>query len=377
MRLAVHNPRFFTDPASNYNGYNLAFVRLFRPLIFLNGLTRGRLLRIQGQMRACGLDPTTFEFILTERALNRRADVLINFNGFPCVRGNAPVRGFRGLKIYHAFEYVFNASMSHRLFRDGGADVLMGYANHGRHCPFFQQHYPTYVDRVIPVPFGFGARFASTTPFARRLPRVVALGAVNPVDDPLAGQFGDLSEYVAFYRHATWTHQWRHLLRTHHTALDSVMDCLLPVPPATKSFQYDAVETLNRYQLFANDEGLMNFPPARTYEGMAAGAVLVCSDHPVYDDLGLVDGVHCLRHPRHDIDGFRDRVAAALADPQALARIAATGTAMVRERYSHEAVARQLYTDIATLYAGRSSVTQARTTSAGTPLTGTTATEAA
>jgi hypothetical protein len=353
MRIAVHNPRFFSDPATNYNGYNLAFVRLFKPLIFLSGRTRGRLFRIRRQMQACGLDPRDYTFLLTESSLRQQADVLINFNGFPCARGNGPIRRFDGLKLWHAFEYVFDADQSYQLLRQGGVDALMGYADHGRYCPFFRQHYPAFADRVIPVPFGFGERFANTTPFAERLPKVVALGAVNPVDDPLADRFGDLSAYKAFYRDQVWTHHWRHLLRDHRDSLADVMDCLLPIPPETKSFSYDAVAMLNRYQLFANDEGLMNFPPARTYEGVAAGAVLVCSDHPVYSDLGFVDGINCLRHARHDVEGFRARIGTALANPAELARIAAAGTALVRSRYSHDAVAQQLYADIAALYQGR------------------------
>jgi hypothetical protein len=353
MRIAVHNPRFFTDPVGNYNGYNLAFVRQYKPLIFLSGLTRGRLFRIRRQMQACGLNPDDYTFLLTESALRRHSDVLINFNGLPYVRGNGPVRRFPGLKIWHAFEYVFNANESYALLKAGGVDAVMGYADHGRYCPFFQAHYPEYVGRVIPVPFGFGERFVNTTPFSDRLAKVVALGAVNPVKDPLAHRFGDLSAYEAFYHNQIWTHAWRHLLREHKESLPDLMDCFLPTPPATKSFNYDAVAMLNRYQLFANDEGLMNFPPARTYEGVAAGAVLVCSDHPVYSDLGFVDGVNCLRHPRHDIYGFRARVTAALADPAQLGRIAATGTAMVRSRFSHAAVAEKLHADIAALYHGR------------------------
>lgn len=353
MRIAVHNPRFLTDPAGNYNGYNLAFVRLFKPLIFLSGLTRGRLFRVRRQMQACGLDPDAYTFLLTESALRRQADVLLNFNGFPCARGNGPVRRFPGLKIWHVFEYVFDAEQSHATLREGGVDAVMGYADHGRYCPFFQKHYPTYSDRVIPVPFGFGARFVNTTPFSERLPRAVALGAVNPVNDPLASRFGDLSAYTAFYHDQVWTHHWRHLLRENRETLADVMDCLLPVLPETKSFNYDAVAMLNRYQLFANDEGLMNFPPARTYEGVAAGAVLVCSDHPVYTDLGFVDGVNCITHPRHDVDAFRARIQSARAHPPELASIAAAGTTLVRTRYTHDAVARQLHADITALYQGR------------------------
>ena len=65
--------------------------------------------------------------------------------------------------------------------------------------------------------------------------------------------------------------------------------------------------------------------------------------------------MNCLKHPRHDVDAFRARIQSALASPAELGRIAAAGTALVRTRYHHDAVARQLHADIAALYQGRTS----------------------
>lgn len=268
------------------------------------------------------------------------------------MRGNAPVKNFQGLKIYHAFEYVFDAEQAAALFVNAGVDFLLGYADHGRYCPFFQKIYAPFVDKVIPVAFGFSERFQATTPFAERVQKVVALGAVNPVNDPLAARFGDLSTYIQFYQDVKWTHQWRRLLFEQQEALHDIMDSYLPAYPQTKNMQYDAVAMLNRYALFANDEGLMNFPPARTFEGMACGAILVCSDHPIYAELGLRHGENCLMHPRHDVGAFRNTVSHALSDAGKVLELQQRSLAFAHAHFTHEKIAEKLYGDITQRYQG-------------------------
>lgn len=55
---------------------------------------------------------------------------------------------------------------------------------------------------------------------------------------------------------------------------------------------YDAVERMNEYKMFINDEGENNFPQARTYEGIACGCVMVAADSPIYYDWGFVPEVN-------------------------------------------------------------------------------------
>jgi hypothetical protein len=357
MRLAVQNPCFlFEDQDRNFLGFNFAFLLLYQPVIFSPkpGFARRAKWYLQwklGLLRA-GLIPAAFRVVFDATELNRHADVLVCFNGRPDLPYNAPPREFRGLKVWHVLDYVFRATESARALEAGGVDAVLGYADHGRYCPFFQRYYSRYVGRCIPVPFGFGARFANRTPFRDRIPKAVALGSVNPVDDPAVACRDDLADYVRFHAGVRWTHQWRRMLVDHEADLADVMDSYLPHFPKTKDPSYDAPGLLNRYMLFANDEGLMAFPPARTYEGVAAGAVLVCSDHPCYADLGFRDGVNCVVHRRHDLTSFRERLEYYLGRLDELVAIAAAGTALVRGRWTHEGVARHVHAALQTLYAG-------------------------
>src|SRR5262249_53539529 len=146
-----------------------------------------------------------------------------------------------------------------------------------------------------------------------------------------------LADYREFYRDRFWTHQWRHTLREHETELADIMHSVLPRYPATNA-SYDAVDLCRKYAMFANDEGLMAFPPARTYEATAAGALMVSGDHACFRDLGFKDGETCIMHRQGDLAEFRGKVAHYIANPAQLAAVARAGRDMVRARYSHEQI---------------------------------------
>jgi len=105
--------------------------------------------------------------------------------------------------------------------------------------------------------------------------------------------------------------------------------------------------------MFVSCESILYFPSAKTFEGPATGTVMVCSDHACNRVLGFVGGDNCIMHRECDVDHFRDQVAFYIAHPEKLEAIHETGTRFVRSEYSHEAVARKLYDDIAAVYAGR------------------------
>ncbi len=355
MRIAIRHPFFIAnDQTTNFNGYDFEFVRLFKPIIYITGwrrqLTRG--IRFRKEMAAAGLEADQYEFAFTEAELNRKADVTVCFNGFPYRPHNEPPAKFNGLKIWHVMDYVWQAAESNRILEQGGVNYVMGYADHGKYCPFFQKFYPRYVGKTIPVPFGYGKRFENKTPLAQRRQKVIAVGSVRPVNDPSAPDPDTLEDYIAFYKGVEWTHQWRRTLALEANTLRDIMDSQLPLFPETENPKYNAVEVLNEYALFANDEGLMAFPPARTYEGTAAGSVLIGAEHGSYTDLGFVDGVNCILHRKDDLNDFREKAGYYVKNPDRLQAIQQASVAMIRSRYSHAQVARNTYAAIEKIYQG-------------------------
>ena len=354
MKIAIHSPYFlFADPEINYNGYDLAFFEQYKPAIYFPGWRRVNLLRAYKAIKQLGINPAEIEFLFTERELNKKADTLIGFCGRPDLTGLKPPKKFRGMKVFHVMDYVFCAKKANQALEDARVDYLMGYTEHDKYCPFFQTYYPKFTNKVLAVPFGFGKRFTSRTPFLEREKKCIAAGSVNPVDDPEVKQREELNEYRHFYKQEQWTHRWRKKLSDHENELNVIMDSVLPKFPQTKNLSYNAPQLFDKYQLFANDEGLMVFPPARTYEGVAAGSVLVAAEHPIYRALGFEDGVNCILHKPLDIEDFKNKILHYLKDERSLETIAEKGKLLVRTRYSHEAIAQKLHKTLLEKYIGR------------------------
>lgn len=343
MIIALHNPSFiFEDQRRNFNGYNLEFLRRFVGVIYLS--KPWHYPRYVKRLQELGIEPERFRFTFTVRALNRRADALLSFNGTPYHPFHAPPAAFEGLKVYHVMDYVFRASEAYQALLRGGTDRVMGYCRHDRHSPFFQRYYPGFADKVVAVPFGFGSRFRNERPFQERINRCIALGSVNPVDDPLCPP-GLLTEYVAFYRDEVWTHRLRRALAEHQGSLADVMDSKLPAFPETKNPHYDAVQELVSHTVFVNDQGLLNFPPARTYEGIACGTVMIAPESPIYSDLGFEAGVNYIPTDGEDLGHFRRQLEHYLGDPARLLQIHER-TLELAQRYTHVRVAETLFQEI-------------------------------
>lgn len=145
-------------------------------------------------------------------------------------------------------------------------------------------------------------------------------------------------------------HKFRRMLQENEKPLAPLMDSRLPHFPQEADFKYDLVAECNAYQLFTCCESVFYFPAAKTFEGPAAGSVLVCSDHPCFTELGFIDGVNCIKHKEFDVADFTEKIGAALADQVKLAAIQKAGTALVRERYSHPAIARSLQKSVEQIY---------------------------
>lgn len=358
MRIALQSPNFFfSDPNRNFTGYETEFARAHSSVIYLPGwkwrLTRGR--GYQALLERHGIDKDRYEFAFSIDELRRKADALICFNYLPHAVENVPPRGFHGLKVWHTMDFVFNAPAANRAMEKGGVTAAMGYCDHSRHSAYFRVAYPRFSGRVIPLPFGFGARFSVEAESVPRIPKVIALGSVNPVAENSLPKVANVDAYARFYSDQRWTHRWRRCIVENLSRITDLVDSQLPVWPETKNPSYDAVDMLRNYAMFLNDEGLMAFPPARTYEGMAAGALLVGNQHSCYADFGFLDGVNCILHKPQNLEDFRRRVEEVLSHPAKLQSLADAGRDFVRSRYSHPAIADELHRRLLHLWEGRES----------------------
>jgi glycosyltransferase involved in cell wall biosynthesis len=279
--------------------------------------------------------------------LNANVDVLTCFNGFPYLPRGGPIKGFNGLKIYHLMDYTFFPAKSSEILSKAGVDFVFGYNCHDKYCPLFQENYPQYLGKVIPVPFGFADRFQELVPFQKRKNKVIALGSVNSFVDPVHTQ-DEFKEVNQFFlnRGEKFMHKFRRMLVENESRLSDIMDSKLPHFPKAKDFDYDIVEIFNQYKMFVSCESLQYFPPAKTFEGPASGSVLICSEHPCFFDYGFKDQVNCIKHKEFDVDDFRDKASFYISNPDKLLQIQKQGTQFVRENYNHKKIAQYVYSKI-------------------------------
>jgi len=299
MRLAIQEPGFDLHNRANiWLGASLELIRQFKPVIFVRGWRRyvTRAMPLRRRMKAAGFDPEAFEFAFTVAELNRKADVLVCFRENATLPRHQPPRGFRGMKIWHTMEGNGFPTAVNRTLVENGVSYVMANGRQDEYCPFYRQNYPTFVGRVISMPFGFADRFQNQKPFAKRIRKVIGFGAINLVDpsDGLLANDPDyvLYEWCRFFKNERFTQSWRRKLLEHEAELQVVLDCHFPRYPANSGFNVDSVVALNNYAMFANDESIAPFAPGRTYEGPACGAAMISSDHPCFKDLGFVDGVN-------------------------------------------------------------------------------------
>ncbi|OHA80173.1 MAG: hypothetical protein A2747_00920 [Candidatus Yonathbacteria bacterium RIFCSPHIGHO2_01_FULL_44_41] len=343
IKIAIQNPMFCD--LTNVNGWTLNFIKMYKPVIFVSNIKYIRYLPKFFYKHK--LNPFSFRVVFSQNKLNTLADALVCFNGNSYLEENWPIKGFKKLKVNHLMDYTFYPSLSHEILKANGVDYVFGYNEHDKYCNFFKEKYPSFIGRVIPVPFGFGERFKNIKLFEERKNKCLALGSVNSFDDPVHN-IDALKETNDFFlkRGEKFMHKFRRMLKENEEKLKDIMDSKLPDYPQTKNFKYDIVKTLNDYKMFVNCESLQYFPSGKTFEGPASGSVLICSDHQCFSDLGFIDGVNCIKHREFDIDDFKKKVTYYLNNPDELKKIQQEGTRMVRDNFSHKKIAQYVHEKI-------------------------------
>lgn len=345
MKIAIQNPDFiFSDQNRNFNGFNFSFFKNNVEIIYVTKPIKIALYIFR--MIQLKVNIFKYKYIFNVKNLNNEAGVLVSFNEPAYL--NTPPSDFKGLKIWHTMDYNICVIKANKVFEGANVNYLIGYNRHDLYCNYYARYYPKYINKVIALPFGSGNRFKNLISFENRNHKVIALGSVNPVNDPLS-KSGTLKEFVKFYGDQIWTHTFRQTIRENLNNLKDIVDSKLPIPPSTKNPSYNPVDELNKYTMFINDEGITNFPPARTYEGIACGCVMVASKNSIYEDLGFVDGINYIAFEKNDLEDFRKKVEYYMTHPDKLKELQKNSLQLAK-KYTHKKVAARLYQDIKKIY---------------------------
>lgn len=289
MKVVICNPHR-QDRLAGIHGYISEYLKRYRPAIQITSPKEMRLWL--GYLKSNRLPWLGWRYIFKEHQL-KQYDMWMCFAGsVDAARMPMPPTDFNGLKLYHVMDYVYDAPAAGNALQTAGIDYILAYANVQNWCPCFKAAYKNYLDRVIAWPFGYSDRFSCTQKFEKREKKCSVMGAVNLVNpEP---EDASLHLYRASYADQKWAHPLRQLVRENTAELAKHVESYLPPEGSRVRLDYNSPMELNRHQLFLNDDSVMHFPPARTYEGMACGAIMVGQSHSCYSDYGFEHGINCI-----------------------------------------------------------------------------------
>lgn len=344
MKIAIQNPRFlFEESSSRIHSYGFEFLRIFHPAIFLTNWSQ--IWSYTKRLRQLGLNPLSFKFLMSQGALNRHADVLICFNGDLADPSNCPTGHFQGLKIAHVGEFYKSPRKACQNLLDAGVDYLMGHGDHAKYSALFCQHFQPFCDKLLSVPIGFSQRFYKRRAFDSRVPRcLLPMQTPGPVCDPNDREA--CQDYYQYYSYQEVSFPWLAHLRAQFFEISHLLELHVEEDLLHGVSSINTCQRLNEYMMFAAEGGLLGYPCARVFEGVAAGAIMVAPEHGCFKDLGFEHGKNCLFHRPGDMQDFLQCITQGLRSIPDLSKMADEATHWVHASFSRDVIAKWLYESI-------------------------------
>lgn len=338
-KIIAYNPiSLLMDPV-NWHGYALEFIIKYADYIYVHNPLRAHTIR----KRLKELKPAgKARVICSLVTVNRKNNIIVGFG----VGGRPPVglKLFRGIKIFHLTDYYIDVPEKHNFLKVAKVDYVIGHCQMDLESVFFKEYYPEYIGKVINLPFGYADRFKNIVPFEDRIKKAVGLGSINRMRDALLTK-EQTKEMVSFFPNREFQHEVRKFLQDHQKEFEDCVDAIFPSPEKQKDFSYDAVEMLNRYQMFVNDAGFSNFPPARTYEGIACGCVMVAPISSIYSTLGFRNNINYIGYKENNYTDMIEKIRYYIIHQDELLKIQAKSLVLA-EKFTHKNVAEMLYQSI-------------------------------
>lgn len=340
-KIIIYEPEvLFWGVAAGFHGYSITFINQYADCIYLKkGIKHA--LRYRRQLWKMGIR-RYIPFIHHLDKSNKRESVLVGFT-IPAEDDDELLK-FRGIKYFHLMDYYLFITRNLEFLKKYSVDYVIGHTQMEKNCKLFREYYSEYHDRTISLPFGYQKRFVCSTAFEDRKNIAIGLGSINPVDDPKLS-YDVKKEFIDYFSNEEFMHPLRRYIQTHEEELVNEIESRFPSPKKQKDFSYDAVEVLNSYTMFINDAGLSNFPPARTYEGIACGCVMVAENNSIYNDLGFIPNVNYIAFEQGNYDDMKNKIDYYISHPNQLAEMQKKSIELSR-RYSHFEVAKDLYSQI-------------------------------
>lgn len=298
-----------------------------------------------------GLNPFKQTVLFSLDRLNPKTDVLFGFAFLGRTFLDTDLleksffKRFTGRKLLHATHFYENTEYIANTIRKTNTRAMVSEVDVRRSVYF--RNYFDYIDAICILPFALRDRYRVTTGFLSRKNKCVALGTLAFFPDGNA----PTEDHFSFFKTNT-LHPMRKEIFDHATELAPFVDSLIVthkkkpqnrkrsigeimwanINPATKEYHsFDIVDAYNRYRMFVSPEETIGQPSVNTIEGMACGCAYIGLDDHMYEDLGFQKGVHYIPYDG-TVAGLARVIGHYQSRPDELARIAAAGRDIVRQR---------------------------------------------
>jgi hypothetical protein len=325
--------------ATGFHGYAVAFINNYATCIYAKGLKRR--LKYRKSLWQLGVK-RYIPFVNSLEKANKTCSSLVGF--VVPAKEDHELQSFHGTTFFHLMDYYLFVTRNMNFLKKYKIDYVIGHTQMDKNCAFFNEFYPSYQGKVVSLPFGYAKRFCCTKAFEERKNIAIGLGSINPVDDPQLAQEAK-EQFVKYFSNQDFMHPLRRYLQMHEKEYADVVEARFPDAKKQKDFSYDAVQVLNDYRMFINDAGLSHFPPARTFEGIACGCVMIAEDDVIYKELGFEPDVNYIAFEKGNYQQMHDKIKYYIENEKKLKKIQEKSVELAK-KYAHEGVSKMLMNEI-------------------------------
>lgn len=268
------------------------------------------------------------------------------------------IDAFKAVSMIH----FWGSREESEMLKNAGINVIFSESDLRKHSEIFNKYYGWYKGEFIVHPFVPGFRFKNLKPFSERSNKAFATGTItykrtpdfvavygDPCDQPIRLALKQNAERLKDIVYCTCS--------DYSEGKDTVKICgnsrlarfykalhyKLFESQQKSYYSFDMVEQFNNHKMCVVGEEILGVPGIGFVEGMACGCAYIGHKNGIYEDYGMIDGIHYIGY-----DGTLEDLKAKITycqrpeHQEELERIAETGCGYIQNNFCGDRVAELL-----------------------------------
>jgi len=319
-----------------------------------------------------GMNPFGQKIIFSRKKLNEKNDILFSFLSFNEMFLNGRfieksiIKIFKGKKILHATHYYGSTEKIAENAKKAGVRHMVAEADLKK-SQYFNNFFE-FIEDVYLLPNVLREKYKKTKDFKKRKNVCLALGTlvINDLDEEMNRAHCD------FFKTDT-LHPMRKEIFENRDNLLGIIDCninfhnkkrleitnqsrfykrynifrifydLFFLSEGKEYHSMDIVDKYNQYKIFVAPEENIGLPSINFSEGMACGCAYIGLEHPMYADLGMINGENYIAY-NGTLEDLKDKIAYYQRNQEELSEIAENGYVFAINRFSQSLVMDDFWT---------------------------------